>query len=263
MKFNFPWNKKSKDAQIQGLEVAFVQQDAEPYVYEPADDQREAFCPNCSSGLTKVPGAKTKCPHCSRYIFVRTTPDRRRILVGEDDLESVDDEIAKANGTWDERLRLKVQRARVESDLTEKWGHSPSPGDLEWAILGDESMYWMSKGELSMLHTIYGNQVRFLFKENRYANALPTIAWCIGFSYVQFNLQGLDSHHFDDLVVALEKVGGLDSKLETQLKESLSGGVSAGWVEYLKLHSEWNPGPFTTIPAVDSVWAQLVGKLKI
>jgi hypothetical protein len=263
MKFSFPWGKKSNDAPAQNVDVAFVQHDAETYVYEPADDQREAFCPNCSSGLAKVPGAKTKCPHCARFIFVRTMPDRRRILVGEDDLESADDEIAKANGTWDERLRRKEQRARVEAELTEKWGHPPAAGDLEWAILGDESVYWMSQGDLNMLHTNYGNQVRFLFKEKRFANALPTISWCIGFSYVQFNAQGLDVYHFEDLVVALEKVGGLDSKLEIQLKKSLSDGITAGWTEYLKLRTEWSPGPLSAIPAADSVWAELLKKLKI
>jgi len=37
-------------------------------------DERKAECPNCHKILSKIPGAKTKCPHCDEFMFVRTRP---------------------------------------------------------------------------------------------------------------------------------------------------------------------------------------------
>src|SRR3989442_5791851 len=34
----------------------------------------DAVCPNCSKLLDKIPGRKSKCPHCAEYIYVRTRP---------------------------------------------------------------------------------------------------------------------------------------------------------------------------------------------
>ena len=44
-------------------------------------DDRKAECPYCHEALAKIPGAKTKCPHCSQYMFVRTRPNGVRSVV--------------------------------------------------------------------------------------------------------------------------------------------------------------------------------------
>ena len=50
----------------------------------PVKDERTQSCPSCEGVLPKVPGAKTKCPHCGEFIFVRTDPDSSsRRLVNE------------------------------------------------------------------------------------------------------------------------------------------------------------------------------------
>jgi predicted RNA-binding Zn-ribbon protein involved in translation (DUF1610 family) len=47
-------------------------------------DQRKAECPSCHQALKKIPGSKTKCPHCGEYMYVRTRPqDRTRVIVNK------------------------------------------------------------------------------------------------------------------------------------------------------------------------------------
>lgn len=52
----------------------------------------QTLCPYCKIGLTKQPKRKTKCPHCSKYIYIRTDPDtEQKILVREDQLKDIED----------------------------------------------------------------------------------------------------------------------------------------------------------------------------
>ncbi len=45
-------------------------------------DQRKAKCPSCDQALAKIPGSKTKCPHCGVFMYIRTRPrDRARVVV--------------------------------------------------------------------------------------------------------------------------------------------------------------------------------------
>lgn len=65
-------------------------------------DERKAECPYCNKTLSKIPGAKTKCPHCDNFMFIRTRPkDNARIVVTENDADKIDEEWSIANGTYD------------------------------------------------------------------------------------------------------------------------------------------------------------------
>ena len=44
-------------------------------------DERKAECPYCKNGLKKVPSAKTKCPACKEFMYVRTRVDGVRAVV--------------------------------------------------------------------------------------------------------------------------------------------------------------------------------------
>jgi len=99
-------------------------------------DSRVAACPYCGVALKKVPGAKTKCPDCGEYMFVRT--DSRinsRVVVTEVQASDIDDEWAKINGTWDERLADRNRRDQTRERLREKWGIEPAERDVEWGAL--------------------------------------------------------------------------------------------------------------------------------
>jgi predicted RNA-binding Zn-ribbon protein involved in translation (DUF1610 family) len=54
----------------------------------PPIDARTPECPYCKGELKKIPGAKTKCPHCGQFMYVRTSPNEERYVHvnrGDDD----------------------------------------------------------------------------------------------------------------------------------------------------------------------------------
>lgn len=131
------------------------------YVYVPPTDSRVPECPNCKGTLKKAPGAKTKCPLCGQYMFVRTNPhSRERVVVTEAQAEEIDDETAKLNGTWEMRLAEKKRKAKIKEDLTKSFkGKEPSKEDIEWRMLNQDSLnyaksrdwvsYMLTKGQMA------------------------------------------------------------------------------------------------------------------
>jgi hypothetical protein len=116
-------------------------------VYVPPLDARESQCPNCQGVLKKIPGSKTKCPLCGKFMFIRTDPHTRtRVVVTEEGAEHIDDETAKLNGTWEDRLKEKQKIAKAKAELTKKFGGvEPSKEDLEWNLAIKDSMEYAKK----------------------------------------------------------------------------------------------------------------------
>jgi DNA-directed RNA polymerase subunit M/transcription elongation factor TFIIS len=116
-------------------------------VYIPPKDDRQAICPSCSSLLEKIPGSKTKCKSCGEYMFVRTEPhSRTRVVVNAKQAEEIDDEIAKINGTFEERIAEKNRKLEIEIDLTKKFkGKKPSNEDINWRILVQDTLSYAKK----------------------------------------------------------------------------------------------------------------------
>lgn len=117
------------------------------YVYEPPQDERKAECPSCHGQLKKVPGARTKCPHCGEPMFVRTDPHSRiRKVVCQAEAEAIDDEIARLNGTYEIKQAEKQRLVDTRNRLREKFhGTEPSDGDVEWAILNEDGIKYGSQ----------------------------------------------------------------------------------------------------------------------
>lgn len=93
-------------------------------------------CPYCGNALAKKPGAKTKCPFCGSYIYVRTRPiDKKQVLVTKDEIEIVEEEWSIVNGTHTQFLFGKKERESIKAELTNKFGHPPVPEDIEWVRL--------------------------------------------------------------------------------------------------------------------------------
>lgn len=58
-----------------------------------------ANCPYCGKSLAKFPYRKTRCKHCSNFMYVRTRPsDNKRILVREDNIEELENQWTKKRG---------------------------------------------------------------------------------------------------------------------------------------------------------------------
>lgn len=112
------------------------------YEYLPPIDARVAECPSCQGILRKIPGAKTKCPHCGEFMYVRTEPhSRKRVVVNFEGAERIDDEIARLNGTYDQRLAEKKRTDETRERLKEKFhGQEPSSEDVKWSLLNQDGI---------------------------------------------------------------------------------------------------------------------------
>lgn len=102
-------------------------------------DLRVATCPYCKESLKKVPGAKTKCPHCDRYMFVRTRPkDNARVVVTEAEAEQIEEEWSIVAGTHEEYIANKQRIEHEREALKRKFGREPSNGDVQWSLLNKD-----------------------------------------------------------------------------------------------------------------------------
>lgn len=97
-------------------------------------DNRKAECPNCLGVLAKVPGRKTKCPHCGQYMYVRTRPDSVRVVVTEQEADRIDEEwallsdippdpsIAEGEGSDNASRWESLNRELTEFASNQDWG---------------------------------------------------------------------------------------------------------------------------------------------
>ena len=65
-------------------------------------------CPYCNKKLKKIPSRKSKCEYCQKFIYVRTRPsDRKIVLVSEEELKIIESEWNKhyeeKNKSWFEK----------------------------------------------------------------------------------------------------------------------------------------------------------------
>lgn len=144
------------------------------YVYVPPIDTREAICPNCQGALKKVPGSKTKCPLCGEFMYIRTNPHTRtRVVVNEAGAEHLDDETAKLNGTWEDRLKEKQKIAKAKAELTKKFGGvEPSKEDLEWNLAIKDSIEYAKKHWWSSYALNQNKKAEMLLKRGKQKLAL-------------------------------------------------------------------------------------------
>jgi len=144
------------------------------YIYVPPVDTREAICPNCRGALKKVPGSKTKCPLCGEFMYVRTDPHTRtRVVVNETGAEHLDDETAKLNGTWEDRLKEKQKIAKAKAELTKKFGGvEPSKEDLEWNLAIKDSIEYAKKHWWSSYALNQNKKAEMLLKRGKQKLAL-------------------------------------------------------------------------------------------
>ena len=151
------------------LSASFVDRD-----YVEPTDAREAVCPSCGGGLAKVPGAKTKCPHCATFMFIRTDPaTNSRVVVTAERAEEIEDEWAKINGTWEERESEKQRFADTRALLTERFkGKTPSDNDVKWSMLNEDSMKHASMQDWGLYRNVIFAMGEILRKEGKHSMAI-------------------------------------------------------------------------------------------
>jgi len=100
-------------------------------------DERKAQCPYCSSALKKIPGSKTKCPHCGQYIHVRTKmKDRVRVVVTKQEADKIDEEWSNYEGQGGGIAEWGGKEYDAQRKILHKrFGKEPSDQDVAWGVL--------------------------------------------------------------------------------------------------------------------------------
>ena len=140
----------------------------------PLQDKRLAVCPYCQGALKKIPGSKTKCPHCNKHMFIRTNTDNIKMVVTEEEAEKIDEDWAMKSGTYD-LLASNKEEFEVEREaLRKQFGKEPSANDVRWRILNKDLM----KNAMNMDFGLYRNtrlhMGELLYKEGKFKDALAT-----------------------------------------------------------------------------------------
>lgn len=136
-------------------------------------DLRKAMCPSCGSKLKKTPGAKTKCPHCKKYMFVRTRPeDNARVVVNEAEAEKIAEEWAIRGGYHDDFLKERKRVKNTKQKLTKKFGKQPSENDVKWRLLNEDLITHARKGDWGMYRNTLLSMGDVLKKDSKWEQAL-------------------------------------------------------------------------------------------
>ncbi len=138
-------------------------------------DARKAECPYCHCLLKKIPDAKTKCPHCGKYMRVKTRPsDMARVIVTEKESEKIDEEWAIAQGRHDiylaEKRAKEAEKEEFEiarKTLRGKFGLEPSEHDIKWAVLNTKLPKCLKSQDWRGVSSVYKEQAIILAKEGK------------------------------------------------------------------------------------------------
>ena len=148
-------------------------------------DDRKAKCPNCHNKLKKVPGAKTKCPHCGESMFVRTTTDNVRIVVTKKEADKIDEEWRIENGTQEAFLAEEKKYSDRKDVLRKKFGgKEPVENDVQWSLLNEEILNTARSAQWGLYRNARFEMAEILGKENKLKGALKMY---LGVCYLDIN----------------------------------------------------------------------------
>ena len=138
-------------------------------------DLRKAECPYCHGQLKKIPGSKTKCPHCGKYMRVKTRPsDRSRVVVTEEESERIDEEWAVVSGIYDGFIADKDKIEKEREILKKKFGKEPLENDVKWGILNRDLLEEAQHGDWGLYRCTRFDMAEMLRKEMKLEQALQT-----------------------------------------------------------------------------------------
>lgn len=127
------------------------------------------ICPNCGSVLSKETLRKTKCPECSKYIYIRDG-----VSVSEEDVFVLD---------WMKYVDYLVPDIEkiiqeVNNKLTKKFGKKPSANDLVWGVFNHLILILSQNKDKLGIGTVYRQMANYVEKEGKteYAKELRNLS---------------------------------------------------------------------------------------
>jgi len=139
-------------------------------------DKRKAECPNCHKALSKIPGAKTRCPHCGEFMFVRTRPkDNVRVVVTKTEADKIDEEWTIVAGTHDIFVAEKEEFAKEKEILRKRFGgKEPSDNDVWWGLLNKQLIEHVKNADWGLYRNARFQMAEILRGEMKLKDALQT-----------------------------------------------------------------------------------------
>jgi hypothetical protein len=139
-------------------------------------DERRAECPNCHMALFKIPGAKTKCPYCNEFMFVRTRPkDNIRVVVTKKEADKIDEDWMIVAGTHDIFIAEKNEFSKEKEILRKKFeGKEPSDNDVRWGLLNKQLIKHSKNSDWGLYRNTRFQMAEILCSEMKFKDALLT-----------------------------------------------------------------------------------------
>jgi DNA-directed RNA polymerase subunit RPC12/RpoP len=158
-------------------------------------DLRTNKCPNCGSQLKKIPGAKTKCPHCKKFMYVRTRPkDNAKVVVTEKQAKEIDKEWAETVTQQDWLRKLSeygiTEEYFLEKKKTalEKSGYVSRDRDIIWGIFNE--LLLKNLDDFHKLKMINYQMAIFLNEEDR--DCFPLLREAAKWELLQMKKHGIE-----------------------------------------------------------------------
>lgn len=138
----------------------------------------DPVCPYCSGLLERKPAKKMKCPHCGKFIYVRTRPqDQVKVLVTDQQAEIIEEQWSIVNGTHEEYVAGKQKIEAERTRLAKQFGQAPSENDVKWGLLGREAIEQALNGNWGLYRNTRFQMAEVLRRESKLKQALSMYCW--------------------------------------------------------------------------------------
>lgn len=147
-------------------------------------DRRKAECPYCQGVLKKIPGAKTKCPHCSEYMYIRTRTNGVRVVATHSEAKHIDKQWRIKNGTQEAYLAEQNRIEKMRKALRIKFGEEPSEHDVQWGILNEDILITAKNYQWGLYRNTRSQMAEILYLEK---NLKAALGMYLGVCYLDLN----------------------------------------------------------------------------
>lgn len=167
-------------------------------------DERKAECPNCAGALEKVPGAKTKCPHCGEFMLVRTRPDNVRLVLTEKQANEV------------EQMKNFLNTTGIQCDITveeimNRYKQCLDMNNTLWSLSNEYLLMNQKSGNFDNIISLYKALERIRVLQEKSANYL--VKRRMDFEMLRYKDAGLP------LVIAVSSHDSCDACMKLDGKE--------------------------------------------
>lgn len=165
-------NEEQRDESSFEVSVSRVNANSNWHDTSDWSDERKAICPSCQGQLKKIPGAKTKCPTCLEFMYVRSDPrTKSRRVVSLSELEAIDDAWAVLGGTFEARQAAKAEREKSRKEMTDFLGYEPSEALLDLHEIKMQLDEDLTYRQMGLVRNSYLKRAQLEFKEGNFQAA--------------------------------------------------------------------------------------------